>query len=240
MCTNFLKGNFEAGFKLNFNKDYEIVHFTEQRFTGFNVEEFENLFIGKNVDHITTAATDGMLEIAQERSDFKLTDHDLNSLQNTTWPTASGGNCWLLPVIYFISAARYYRPMTESEKKAILTTYGNYSNSINSYVIGQCIGYAEDSGLDGKADYDEMSHKIIDDEEYEFNADLLGLKEFIQTLAKELSIELDFNRDYSVQSFTFEESSIMKLAASGKILSDKQSKRAIDALNKLRVEGFSD
>ena len=167
MCTNFLKGNFEAGFKLNFNKDYEIVHFTEQRFTGFNVEEFENLFIGKNVDHITTAATDGMLESAQERSDFKLTDHDLNSLQNTTWPTASGGNCWLLPVIYFISAARYYRPMTESEKKAILTTYGNYSNSINSYVIGQCFGYAEDSGLDGKADYDEMSHKIIDDEEYE-------------------------------------------------------------------------
>ena len=39
---------------------------------------------------------------------------------------------------------------------------------------------------------------------------------------------------------TFEESSIIKLAASGKILSDKQSKRAIDALNKLRVEGFSD
>ena len=76
MYTNFLKGNFEAGFKLDFNKDYEIVHFTEQRFTGFNVEEFENLFIGKNVDHITTAATDGMLEIAQERSDFKLTDHD--------------------------------------------------------------------------------------------------------------------------------------------------------------------
>ena len=39
---------------------------------------------------------------------------------------------------------------------------------------------------------------------------------------------------------TFEESSIIKLAASGKILSDKQSKRAVDALNKLRVEGFSD
>lgn len=39
---------------------------------------------------------------------------------------------------------------------------------------------------------------------------------------------------------TFEESSIIKLATSGKILSDKQSKRAMEALNKLRIEGFSE
>ena len=49
---------------------------------------------------------------------------------------------------------------------------------------------------------------FIDDEEYKFNADLLGLKEFIHTLEKELSLDIDLKRDYSIQSFTFEESSI--------------------------------
>ncbi len=39
---------------------------------------------------------------------------------------------------------------------------------------------------------------------------------------------------------TFDEQSILKLAAGGKILSDKQSKRALETLNRLRVDGFTD
>ena len=39
---------------------------------------------------------------------------------------------------------------------------------------------------------------------------------------------------------TFDERSILKLAANNKILSDKQSKRALEVLNKVRIEGFPD
>lgn len=96
---------------------------------------------------------------------------------------------------------------------------GNYNIYINKYrlVEGQFEldeELSEIHTIEYQADADSIDNRgiaftaFIDDEEHEFNADLLGLKDFIQTLAKELSIELDFNREYSIQSFTFEESSI--------------------------------
>lgn len=96
---------------------------------------------------------------------------------------------------------------------------GNYNIYINKYrlVEGQFEldeELSEVHTIEYQADEDSIDNRgivftaFIDDEEYKINADLLGLKDFIQTLAKELSIELDFNREYSIQSFTFEESSI--------------------------------
>lgn len=96
---------------------------------------------------------------------------------------------------------------------------GNYNIYINKYrlVEGQFEldeELSEVHTIEYQADADFIDNRgivftvFIDDEEYKINADLLGLKDFIQTLAKELSIELDFNREYSIQSFTFEESSI--------------------------------
>ena len=39
---------------------------------------------------------------------------------------------------------------------------------------------------------------------------------------------------------TYDEESILKLAANNQILSEKQSKRALEILNKVRIEGFYD
>lgn len=76
LYCNFLQGNFETGVKGNLNPDFQTKHFTEQAFTGFDVTEFESLFENKKVDYLTTAAAEGIMELAEKGSDFKMTDHD--------------------------------------------------------------------------------------------------------------------------------------------------------------------
>ena len=69
--------NFQAGLEENFEKDHKTVrHFPEQGFTGFTVEGFEALFADKPVSHIATVSTDSILELAEDRSDFYMTDED--------------------------------------------------------------------------------------------------------------------------------------------------------------------
>ena len=69
--------NFQAGMEENFREDYKTVrHFPEQGFTGFTLEEIDELFRGRNLGHSATVATDGMLELAEGRSDFFLSDDD--------------------------------------------------------------------------------------------------------------------------------------------------------------------
>ena len=58
-------------------------HFKEQLFTGYEVPEFEALFSEKPVRYITTAGVDGMLETAEERSDFAIGDEDFRAF--TRW-----------------------------------------------------------------------------------------------------------------------------------------------------------
>ena len=60
----------------NFDKDFHVRHFPEQVFTGYDVAEFEALFQDKPVVHLRTAATDGVLELVEGRSDFAMTDED--------------------------------------------------------------------------------------------------------------------------------------------------------------------
>lgn len=76
LYCNFLKDNFEAGCKINLDDDFKTKHELEQRFSGFDVDEFEALFDGKNIEYVTTVATDGILELAENGADFKMTDHD--------------------------------------------------------------------------------------------------------------------------------------------------------------------
>ena len=78
ICTNYLYRWRPTvfGIKENFDSDYRPIHFKEQLFTGFDIVEFENLFSEKDVEHLATAATDSVLEIAQEREDFSMTDED--------------------------------------------------------------------------------------------------------------------------------------------------------------------
>ncbi len=79
LFNNYLQGNFRVGIAENFTEDYKVKHFTEQLFTGFNVDEFEALFRNKPVEWITTAATDSILETAEERADFSMSDEDFSA-----------------------------------------------------------------------------------------------------------------------------------------------------------------
>lgn len=79
MYANYLTGNWAAGEEENFTKDYQIRHFKEQLFTGYDVAEFERLFDEKPVDRITTAGTDGILEPLEKRADFEITDRDFET-----------------------------------------------------------------------------------------------------------------------------------------------------------------
>lgn len=74
LYDNYLQGNLKAGLEENFGESYAVRHFTEQLFTGYNVDEFEALFSGLPVTHITTAAANGILELAEGRADFAMSD----------------------------------------------------------------------------------------------------------------------------------------------------------------------
>ena len=76
LFDNYLQGDLRAGIEENFTEDYRVKHFTEQLFTGFNVDEFETLFRNKPVEWIATVATDSILELAEGREDFAMSDED--------------------------------------------------------------------------------------------------------------------------------------------------------------------
>jgi len=81
ICTNYLYSWLPAvhGLRENFDKDYNVRHFKEQLFTGFDICEFEELFSDKKVSYITTVATDNVLEIAEQRYDFSMSDEDFKA-----------------------------------------------------------------------------------------------------------------------------------------------------------------
>ena len=76
LFDNYLDGNLAEGLEENFAEDYKVKHFEEQLFTGYDIAEFEELFVGKGVKHIATAAVDSVLELAEGRSDFFLSDEE--------------------------------------------------------------------------------------------------------------------------------------------------------------------
>jgi len=76
LLNNYLKGNLELGLNENFTSDYKVRHFEKQMFTGYRIVEFEQLFEQKNIQHITTVATDSVLELAEERNDFIMSDEE--------------------------------------------------------------------------------------------------------------------------------------------------------------------
>lgn len=76
MGNNYLKGNARYGIQENFDPDFRVLHFPEQLFTGYDIAEFEALFEDFPVRHLTTAAADGILELASGRRDFDLPDEE--------------------------------------------------------------------------------------------------------------------------------------------------------------------
>lgn len=79
MFDNYLQGNLLAGIEENFTKDYKIRHFEEQLFTGYDIVEFENLFADKQVQYLNTVAVDSVLELAEGRSDFAMSDEEFEA-----------------------------------------------------------------------------------------------------------------------------------------------------------------
>ena len=69
--------NIQAGLEENFEGDLlKVRHFPEQGFTGFSLQEIDGLFEGRDLEHTATVSTDGMLELAEDRTDFYMSDED--------------------------------------------------------------------------------------------------------------------------------------------------------------------
>ena len=74
MYCNYLKETLAAGLEENFDVNWNTRHFAEQLFTGYEITEFEALWDGLPTEHIVTAAADGVMELAEQRNDFSMTD----------------------------------------------------------------------------------------------------------------------------------------------------------------------
>ena len=72
-------GTLLAGIEENFAEDYKIRHFEEQLFTGYDIVEFEELFADKPVQYLKTVAVDSVLELAEGRSDFAMSDEEFEA-----------------------------------------------------------------------------------------------------------------------------------------------------------------
>ena len=79
MYANYLSGDWAAGQEENFTENYQVKHFKEQLFTGYDVIEFEQLFESKPVEWITTAGVYGILEPLEDRVDFLIKDEDFEA-----------------------------------------------------------------------------------------------------------------------------------------------------------------
>lgn len=79
LFNNYLKENLRDGIEENFTDAYEIRHFEEQLFTGYDIVEFEGLFAEKEIEYISTVAADTILELARKRTDFVMSDEDFET-----------------------------------------------------------------------------------------------------------------------------------------------------------------
>lgn len=79
LFNNYLKENLQDGIEENFTESYEIRHFEEQLFTGYDIVEFEELFAEKDIEYLSTVAADTILELARKRTDFVMSDEDFEA-----------------------------------------------------------------------------------------------------------------------------------------------------------------
>ena len=79
LYNNYLQGNLMDGLEENFTEGYAVRHFEEQLFTGYDVTEFEELFAEKPVEKLAVVGVDSVLELAQERSDFMMSDAEFDA-----------------------------------------------------------------------------------------------------------------------------------------------------------------
>lgn len=76
LFNNYLQGNLAAGLEENFDEHYGVKHFEEQLFTGYDIAQFEQMIRREKVQYLTTASADSILELAEHRSDFQMSDEE--------------------------------------------------------------------------------------------------------------------------------------------------------------------
>ena len=76
LFNNYLNGHLLAGLDETFDGAGRVRHFEEQLFTGYDIAGFEALFANKPVRHLVTAAADSILELAEARRDFAMSDEE--------------------------------------------------------------------------------------------------------------------------------------------------------------------
>ena len=74
LYANYLQGNLKDGLEENFTEDYSVRHFERQLFTGYDICEFEHLFDDTGTEPAALASADSILELAEGRSDFSMSD----------------------------------------------------------------------------------------------------------------------------------------------------------------------
>ena len=79
LYDNYLNGRLLEGIEENFTDKCEVRHFEEQLFTGYDIVEFEELFEDKGVKHLSTVAVDSILELAEGRSDFAMSEEEFEA-----------------------------------------------------------------------------------------------------------------------------------------------------------------
>lgn len=79
LFDNYLQGNLADGLAENFDADYRARHFQDQLFTGYDIPELEALYDGLPVTPVTLVATNGILELAEGRADFAMSDEEFEA-----------------------------------------------------------------------------------------------------------------------------------------------------------------
>lgn len=74
MVDNYLNDSFIEGMEENFTEVFQVRHFQEQLFTGYEIDELEGLYRELPVTHLTTVAADGILELAEHNEAFSMSD----------------------------------------------------------------------------------------------------------------------------------------------------------------------
>ena len=87
MYTNYLIaqcGDMRVGMEENYTKDYQVKHFPEQLFTGFDIADFEALVDKSPLKRFKTLATDGVIELVEMAggSNFNISDENFEVYKN--------------------------------------------------------------------------------------------------------------------------------------------------------------
>lgn len=76
MYDNYLNENLVAGIDENYDENFNVRHFENQLFTGYDICEFEALFEDRPKEYLKTIGVDSILELAEQGKNFVMSDSD--------------------------------------------------------------------------------------------------------------------------------------------------------------------